>query len=93
MCPFFSAQSFCSDSWIKEIDELNHRKSLAHRLGGDEGIKRQREAGKLTVRERIDLLLDKDSFNEIGSIAGKATYDERDGSITSFIPANFVAGQ
>ena len=34
------------------------------------GYIRQKEAGKLWVRERIDLLLDKGSFKEVGSVAG-----------------------
>jgi len=80
------------DSWHKEVEELRHRKELAKRLGGDEGLRRQREAGKLTVRERITQLLDPNSFVEVGSIAGKATYSEHDYSITSFLPANFVSG-
>ncbi|MBN2395507.1 MAG: methylmalonyl-CoA carboxyltransferase, partial [Candidatus Atribacteria bacterium] len=33
--------------------------------GGNERIKAQHDKGKLTARERIDLLLDKDSFNEL----------------------------
>ena len=33
--------------------------------GGDERIDKQHEKGKLTARERIDLLLDKDTFVEL----------------------------
>lgn len=36
--------------------------------GGEDRIKKQHETGKLTARERIDLLLDKGSFEEIGSL-------------------------
>ena len=62
-------------SWEKEVDELRRREEMARRMGGPDKIKRQHDGGKLTVRERIDRLLDKDSFHEIGAIAGKAEYD------------------
>ena len=35
--------------------------------------------------------LDDDSFREVGSVAGFASYDE-DGGITAFTPANMVGG-
>lgn len=57
----------------------------------DPGVLRQRERGKLTCRERIDLLLDDGSFYEVGSIAGFASYDE-EGRINAFTPANSVGG-
>jgi len=61
-------------------------------MGGPEKIARQRAGGKLTVRERIDQLLDPGSFHEIGAIAGQARYDES-GRLVGFIPANFVMGR
>ena len=50
--------------WQPELDELAHRRELAHRMGGAENIERQRRGGKLTIRERIDRLLDGGSFRE-----------------------------
>ena len=44
------------------LEELNKEASLG---GGQERITRQHESGKLTARERIDLLLDEDSFVEV----------------------------
>lgn len=42
------------------------RRNQAAKLGGGEGrIKRQHEAGKMTARERIELLMDKGSFEEV----------------------------
>ena len=79
-------------SWQPEINELRAREELARKMGGEEKIKRQHDAGKLTVRERIELLLDPGSFHEIGAIAGKAKYDEH-GSLVEFSPANFVVGR
>ena len=48
--------------WQPEIDELEYRKALAMQMGGEERIERQHSEGKLTVRERIDTLLDPDTF-------------------------------
>ena len=50
------------------------------------------EAGRLTVRERIDRLLDKDSFQEVGSVTGVAEYDQQ-GGIVKLAPANCVFGR
>ncbi len=79
-------------SWQSEIDELRARERLAHRMGGADKIDRQRKGGKLTVRERIDQLLDPGSFHEIGALAGKGVYDEH-GKLVDFTPANFVMGR
>jgi acetyl-CoA carboxylase carboxyltransferase component len=78
-------------SWQKEVDELRHRQELAKQMGGAEGIAKQHSRGRLTVRERIDLLLDRDSFREIGSIAGKAEYND-EGELKSFTHAARVTG-
>jgi acetyl-CoA carboxylase carboxyltransferase component len=45
--------------------ELYERKAAARAGGGPDRIARQHEKGKLTARERLDLLLDKGSFREI----------------------------
>ncbi len=36
-------------------------------MGGEDGIARQKQQGRLTVRERVDLLVDPGSFEEIMS--------------------------
>jgi acetyl-CoA carboxylase carboxyltransferase component len=79
-------------SWERELEELRQRQALAQQMGGDEKVARQRAAGRLTVRERIQALLDPDSFRELGSITGVATQDE-DGAITGLTPTNFVFGR
>ncbi|KIW98268.1 uncharacterized protein Z519_01852 [Cladophialophora bantiana CBS 173.52] len=38
------------------------------------GYRRHKDAGKLWFRERIELLLDPDSFRELGSTAGSAAW-------------------
>lgn len=60
-------------------------------MGGRANIERQHAAGRLTVRERIDRLLDPGSFHESGALAGQTKYDEQ-GNLISFTPSNFVAG-
>lgn len=79
-------------SWEPEIDELEHRRVLAEQMGGTERVERQHRAGRLTVRERIESLLDRGSFREIGSLAGKAQYDA-EGQLSGFTPANCVVGR
>jgi acetyl-CoA carboxylase carboxyltransferase component len=79
-------------TWDKEIEELRQRQALARAMGGEEKVARQHKAGRLTVRERIDALLDPGSFREIGSITGVAGYDES-AALTTFTPTNFVFGR
>ena len=45
-------------SWEKEVEELQRREALAKAMGGEERIQRQHDNGRLTVRERIDALVD-----------------------------------
>lgn len=56
--------------WRAELDEIASRRTRAQELGGDERIRRQHDAGKLTARERIDLLVDEGTFEELGMLAG-----------------------
>ncbi|WP_298720934.1 carboxyl transferase domain-containing protein [uncultured Ferrovibrio sp.] len=79
-------------SWEAEIAELRRREELARRMGGAEKVKRQHDGGKLTVRERIDRLLDAGTFHEIGAIAGRGQYDAN-GDLVDFSPTNFVFGR
>ena len=51
-----------------KINDLYDRKEEIELGGGDARIEKQHEKGKLTARERIDLLLDEGSFVEINSI-------------------------
>jgi acetyl-CoA carboxylase carboxyltransferase component len=78
-------------TWQPELDELARRRALAEQMGGPEKIRRQHDAGRLTVRERLAALLDEGSFREIGALAGTARYDET-GALASFTAANFVTG-
>ena len=79
-------------SWEAEIGELRRREAMAREMGGAEKVKRHHDNGKLTVRERIDRLLDPGSFHEVGAIAGRASYAD-DGRLTAFQPSNFLCGR
>jgi acetyl-CoA carboxylase carboxyltransferase component len=73
-------------------DDFARRRAHAAQMGGDEAVARQHAAGKLTVRERIGRLFDKDTFTEIGihathagiapDLAGRET--PADGVVTGF---------
>ena len=76
--------------WQPEVDELDRRRAFSEEMGGEAGIAEQRRRGKLTVRERIRLIADNQEFNEIGQLAGAATYDGND--LVSVRPSNMVIG-
>jgi acetyl-CoA carboxylase carboxyltransferase component len=78
-------------AWEPELSELRRREQLARRMGGEERVARQHASGRLTVRERIECLLDRDSFHETGALAGSGRY--QDGELVDFTPANMVVGQ
>src|ERR1700745_3780684 len=46
-------------------DKLEARRAGARRGGGDKRIEAQHKRGKLTARERMELLMDRDSFEEL----------------------------
>ncbi|PWY72925.1 alpha subunit of methylmalonyl-CoA decarboxylase [Aspergillus heteromorphus CBS 117.55] len=59
------------------------------------GYVRQKQAGKLWVRERLEQLLDPNSFREIGSLSGTVTWEKTDPGREkpiSFVPSNNVQG-
>jgi len=76
----------------EHADDLARRRAHAAQMGGDEAVARQHAAGKLTARERIGRLFDKDTFTEIGihathagiapDLAGRET--PADGVVTGF---------
>ena len=78
-------------SWKKEISQIKLREKLAKQQGGADAVNIQHSKGRLTLRERIDLLLDNNTFEEIGKVAGGAEYDD-DGELSSLTPANFILG-
>ena len=79
-------------NWKPELDELMRREAFAREMGGADKVKRQHDGGRLTVRERIGLLLDPGSFHEVGAISGKAEYDST-GDLMTLTPANCLFGR
>ena len=53
-------------------EDLRARRERARAMGGASAIAKQHAEGKLTVRERLDLLFDAGSFQEIGVLATHA---------------------
>ena len=63
------ASDLVDDEFSKRVGDLHSRRRKNYAMGGEERIARQHQRGKLTVRERIDLLFDKDTFVELGLLA------------------------
>jgi len=78
-------------SWKRETENIAKRRKLALEQGGAENVKRQHKRGRLTLRERLDIILDAGSFDEVGAGAGASERDN-DGDISEFTPANFILG-
>jgi len=72
-------------------EEIARRRAMALALGGPDRIERERRAGRLTVRERIALLLDPGSFHEVGSMA-ITPMEAADGERLEPLPAAFLCG-
>jgi acetyl-CoA carboxylase carboxyltransferase component len=62
------------------INVLNEHLQKIYEGGGSKAMAKQKERNKLTARERIDYLIDRDStFTEIGAFAGFGMYEEYGG--------------
>ena len=90
--------------WSDVLGELDLVRKFAQTPKYDTtGYIRQKESGKLWVRERIELLLDPGTFEEVGSAAGTAIWTKLVGpmrsiieqekeTVTDFTPSNNVQG-
>ncbi len=73
-----------------KLDDLNTRKQAAYAAGSPRSVERQHAKGKMLARERIDVLLDKGSFQELDLLArhrAGSALDDRpytDGVITGW---------
>lgn len=52
----------------KKIEELRSKQKAAEAGGGEKRVEKQHQAGKLTARERINMLLDEGSFQEMDKL-------------------------
>jgi propionyl-CoA carboxylase beta chain len=50
---------------LKQLEELERRRDAARMGGGEKRIEAQHKKGRLTARERLDILLDPGSFEEL----------------------------
>ncbi len=68
------------DAMRLKISNLERQLEIIYQGGGKKRIDKLHEKGKLSARERIDLLLDKDSKRfEVGALAGLDMYEEHGG--------------
>lgn len=91
--------------WSDILAELDHVRKLAQTpKANTTGYIRHKQAGKLWVRERVEMLLDPGSFKEVGSAAGTATWVKANPSaesiveaekevVADFVPSNNVQGR
>ena len=78
-------------TWKKEVKEIKKREKLSLNHGGKDSVKLQHKKGRKTLRERLEFILDRDSFDEVGKIAGNSEYNQK-GELKDFTPANFLLG-
>jgi acetyl-CoA carboxylase carboxyltransferase component len=72
--------------WAKLIEEVDQRRTYAYQGGGSSRIAREHKAGRLTVRERIELLVDEGTFVEYGTFVTTPT------ETGDQLPSTFVCG-
>ena len=58
-----------------KLEVLEERSLKAEQGGGAERVEKQHAANKMTARERIDFLLDEDSFEEFGKLVVHRSHD------------------
>ena len=61
-----------TDDWKTTLEDLGERRRAARAMGGEERLAKHRASGKLDARARVDHLLDKGSFRELGTLVGGA---------------------
>lgn len=64
------AEREASEGWDEVLADLEQRRRASRAMGGDERLAKHRGQGKLDVRARIAHLLDRDSFQELGTLTG-----------------------
>jgi acetyl-CoA carboxylase carboxyltransferase component len=59
-----------SEGWDDTLDDLDRRRQQAWAMGGAERLAKHHDTGKLDARARIERLLDKGTFRELGTLVG-----------------------
>lgn len=78
------------------VDELKNKLTKIHLGGGQKKIDNEHKKGKMTARERIDYLLDKNSeFIEIAAFAGDEMYKEQGGCVSGgvVVVIGYISGR
>jgi acetyl-CoA carboxylase carboxyltransferase component len=71
----------------QEVEKLARLREQIKQMGGEEAVKKHHGRGKLTARERLDLLVEKGTFVETGMLGSEFGVDElvpADGVITGY---------
>ncbi len=76
--------------WGDALQELAQRRTAAHALGGPAAVDKHHAQGRLTIRERIQGLVDDGSFSEVGTLTGAGRYES--GKLAGVTPAPYVMG-
>ncbi len=79
-----------AEEFQQRVQDLHARRQRNLAMGGEERIARQHERGKLTVRERIDLLFDPGTFVEFGLLAHQQSLRGQPVADASQTPADGV---
>ena len=85
-----------AEQWLSMLEELEQRRKKVALGGGKKAIERQHKKGKMTARERVEYLLDKDKpFFEMGTFAGWEMYEEWGGcpSGGTIVVLGYVSGR
>jgi methylmalonyl-CoA carboxyltransferase 12S subunit len=67
--PILEEAAVATTAMRKKVEELKKRRVKVMLGGGADKLEKQRQAGKLTARERVEALVDPDSFEENGLFA------------------------
>ena len=74
----------------EQLAELDRRRAQARRMGGEKKLARRAERGDLNAEERLAILVDEDSFFEVGLLGASGVFEEdaentpRDGKLAGF---------
>ena len=80
-----------SNNMKQEVESLARLREEIKQMGGEEAVKKQHGRGKLTARERLDLLIEKGTFVEVGMLGSEIGVDKlvpADGVITGYGKVN-----
>ena len=84
------------DNMMLMLADLRHKHKEVYLGGGQAKIDKQHKKGKLTARERIDLLLDKDAnCFELGTLVGDGMYEDVGGCPSGgvVVKVGYVSGR